>query len=142
MKKLFTITAILFTLTLSAQERGDNTIIITDFLKERIDDFETHLLMNFYQFQNIDKEIFRFMTHPKPIEGSVYAYDLQVTMVGMLIGDDLIIYGNYSFEGMGNARYSGRADYQRRQNVGRRMAFDELDKVVKGFGLPVRYEQR
>ena len=142
MKPLLTIIAAVIALTVSAQERNDNTIIIPNFPVERIDDFETHLMMNFYQFQNIDKDNLRFMTHPKPIEGSVYASNLQVTMVGMMIGDDLIIYGNYSFEGMGNERYSGRADFQRRKLVGRRMAFDEINKVVKDFGLRVIYEQR
>ena len=59
----------------------------------------------------------------------------------MLIGDDLVMYGTYSFN-TGSDSYSGRADFQRRKLVGRRMAFDELDKVAKGFGLPIRYEKR
>ena len=142
MKKLLTLLIIILSLTGHAQQRGDNTIIIPDFPKDRIEDLETHLMMNFYQFQNIDKDNLRFMTHPKPIEGSVYASNLQVTMVGMLMGDDLVIYGNYSFEGSGTQRHSGRADFHRRALVGRRMAFDEMDSVIKEFGLPVRYEQR
>jgi hypothetical protein len=142
MKTLTTLIALLFTFCLAAQDRNDNTIIIPNFPKDRIDDLESHLMMNFYQFQNIDKENIHFMTHPKPIEGSVYASNLQVTMVGMLVGGNLIVYGTYSFEGTSNQRYSGRADYVRRQLVGRRMAFDEINKVIKEFGLPVRYEQR
>ena len=141
MKTLFTLIVLLTSFVLNAQERGDNTIIIPNFPKERIDDLEMHILSNFYQFQNMDKDNIRFMTHPKPIEGSIYAYDLQLTIIGMLIGDDLVMYGTYSFN-TGSDSYSGRADFQRRKLVGRRMAFDELDKVAKGFGLPIRYEKR
>ena len=76
MKTLFTLIVLLTSFALNAQERGDNTIIIPNFPKERIDDLEMHILSNFYQFQNMDKDNIRFMTHPKPIEGSIYAYDL------------------------------------------------------------------
>ena len=142
MKQLLTIIAAVIALTVSAQERNDNTIIIPNFPVDRIDDFETHLVMSFYQFQNIDKDNVRFMTHPKPIEGSVYAQDLQVTVYGMLIGEDLVLYATYTFHGTGAQRHSGRADYHRRPLVGRRMAFDELNHTIKAFGLPIEYEQR
>jgi len=141
MKKTITIILLLTSFALTAQDRGDNTVIIPDFPTERVDDLEMHLLSSFYQLENFDKENVRFMTSPKPIEGSVYASDLQVSIIGMLIGNDLVMYATYSFEGMSNQRHSGRADYHRRSLVGRRLAFDELNKVAKEFGLPVKYEK-
>ncbi len=141
MRKLFTIIGLIITIAIFAQDRGDNTVIITNFPTERIDDLELHFVSNFYQIQNMDKDNIRFMTHPKPIDGSVYAHDLQVTIIGMLIGNDLLMYANYNFESSGN-RYSGRADFHRRKNVGRRIAFDELVRVAEEFGLPLTFDNK
>ena len=41
----------------------------------------------------------------------------------------ITLYANYRFKGsnaLGGEEYSGRADYQKRKNVGRRLAFDQL----------------
>ena len=135
MKNLLLAILILAPITLIGQSRNDNALVI----QTGMEGIESLLLKNFYEITHINEE--RFATKPKPIEGSVYAYDLTVSLHGFIADDELIVYANYSFRGgLGNQEtYSGRADYQRRRNVGRRLAFDEMDRVFKQLKKPIEY---
>ena len=135
MKTMMLVALLIMPLALFAQSRNDNALVI----QSDMEGIESLLLKNFYKIAQINEE--RFATKPKPIEGSVYAYDLTVSLHGFIVEDELIIYANYSFRGgLGNQEtYSGRADYQRRRNVGRRLAFDEMDRVFKQLKKPIEY---
>ncbi len=137
MKTLITL-LLLTSFALSAQQRDDNTIIIENF--GSFDKIETLLMMNFYEVEINET---RFSTKPKPIEGSVYAYDLNVSLHGFLVDGQLIAYANYTFRGgmMTAETYSGRARWSRRQNVGSRIAFDELQRVIKQLGYELSYRE-
>ena len=137
MKKL--ITLLLFvTVTLTAQERGDNTL----FIETDMQAVENLLLRNFYEIETLTDA--RFSTKPKPIEGSVYAYDLRVSLHGVMIDGKMMIYANYSFRGgtLTAETYSGRAEFHRRRLVGKRLAFDEMDYVFSQLGKTIIYQSR
>jgi hypothetical protein len=138
MKRLsfFALLTIIFINCVQGQKLDDNTL----FIKTDLKGIENLLLINFYEVEKIDS--IRFSTKSKPIEGSVYAYDLKVSLHGVIIGEELMIFANYSFRGgVGTQEtYSGRASYQRRQNIGKRLAFDEMVRVFEQLDKPIIYK--
>ena len=135
MKTLITL-LLLTSFALSAQQRDDNTIIIENF--GSFDKIESLLMMNFYEVEISET---RFSTKPKPIEGSVIAIDLNVTLHGFLVNNQLITYATYTFRSGAAETHSGRARWSGRRNIGSRIAFDELQRVIKQLGYELSYRE-
>jgi len=119
-------------------KNDDNTFIIANFDQTKFANIQKILIINGYTIEKYDTDLKIIQTKPKPIAGSVYAYNLKNAIVCYINKTNLIIYSNYTFEynnlngGMTNA--SGKARYHRRKNVGSRIAFDETEKNVKQIG--------
>jgi hypothetical protein len=111
-----------------AQKNGDNTALIENF--SSFDELKTAIITNFYTLENFDSS--GFSTKPKPTEGSVYAYDLKVSLHGVLIYGNLYLWSEYSFELQKN-KYSGRGEFSRRSLIGKTIAFNEMKKIADQF---------
>jgi hypothetical protein len=125
------------------QTRYDNTIVIENFDKNHFSKIESLLIHNFYEVERFDTATYRFNTKPKPIEGSIYANDLKVSLHGFILNNDLILYANYSFRSGIEATetYSGRARYTRKQNGGSTISFNEMNRVFKQFDEKLTYRE-
>lgn len=116
-------------------QKEANTFIIENFNPDNFNKIQRTLIINGYSINNFNPELQTITTAPKPIEGSVYAYDLKNSIVCYIENNRLIVYSNYSFEynnlngSMTNA--SGRCRYSPRNNVGSRIAFDETENIVQ-----------
>jgi hypothetical protein len=132
MKKLI---IILFMFNIAfAQDRGDNTLLINTSM----DGIENLLLINFYEVERIDS--LRFTTKPKAIQGSIYAYNLQVSLSGVIIDGQLMVYATNYFE-FDRKQYSSRSSFENRRLAGKRLAFDEMVKVFSQLNLPITFKK-
>lgn len=126
---------------------GDNTIIInnvtdsTAFIK-----IKKILITNGYKVTESDKEIGYLSTDFKPFEGSMIAVEPKMSVTIIIENNVITMYANYKFKGsnaLGGDSYEGRADYQKRENIGRRMAFDQLTslagKISNTFGSTITF---
>jgi len=126
---------------------NDNTIIVkgagqdsSAFLK-----IKRAVITNGYRVIESDKEIGYLTTDYKPFEGSSIAVEPTMAVTIMIEDDNVIMYANYKFKGsaaFGGGDYEGRADYQKRTSIGRRLAFDELVLLAKKIGPNIRYTLR
>ena len=141
---IFLLTVISF--SVFSQKKGDNVILIKDFTeKSDFSKVKRVLIMNgyeIYQFDTIEKY---FSTEFRPIEGSVYAYNLKVKILGYLQDNDLVLTANYTSQysdlsgGMTDA--SGRASYENRKLIAKRLAFDELQRISLKIGSEITYSK-
>jgi len=140
MKNITVLLIIMFiTFNLFGQPQvGDNTIIV----KKDVDiNFLMKILVkNGYGISEVDKDNGILTTKDKPLEGSVYASDLTVSIT--LITDSATVYmfGNYKFSSL-QYNYNGRATYEKRKLIGTRLAFDELELLAKEIGTEIQYKK-
>lgn len=120
---------------------GDNTIIVKKLID--FNSLKRILINNGYSIIKTDNEIGYVLTDYKPFEGSMIAVEPIMNITIMIDGNTIKMYSNYKFNGaqaLGGTEYSGRADYQKRKNVGRRLAFDELEKFAQKLGNDIEYK--
>lgn len=142
MKTLLSISLLILIFAVSkGQNTGDNAIII----KSRINmlDLKKILITEGYEFYQIDTVDGFFSTLPHPIEGSVYAYNLNIKILGVKQSSGLKLTANYTSQysnGMGGmADASGRASFEKRKNVSKRLSFDELNRIALKISSDIIY---
>lgn len=129
-----------------AQIDGDNIIVINDFKeKAKFSEIKRVFIINGYELHQFDTLGGYFSTEYRPIEGSVYAYNLKVKILGFVDGNDLILTGNYTSQysdgtgGMADA--SGQATFGKRKLIAKRLAFDEVRKMALKINDKLSYKQ-
>ena len=128
-------TLILFFICINifSQNKGDNIITIKDFKnKSDLPAVKRTLIINGYELHDFSTTEEFFSTEFHPIEGSVYSYNLHIKIIGFIQENDLVLTANYTSQysspsGMTDA--SGRASFERRKNISKRLAFDELKRL-------------
>jgi len=129
-----------------SQRNGDNIIKIENFkVNKDLTSIKKILIINGYELYEFDTIVGNFSTQPHPIEGSVYAYNLNVKIIGYIQNNDLILMANYSSQypsgvgGMEDA--SGRAMYHTRKLIAKRLAFDELQRIALKIDPDLMYSK-
>ncbi len=138
MKKLFAIILVLMTVTVYAQERGDNTIVVTtDYeYSEAFRRAGQALAANGMTIDHADRDIGTISSRPKNI-ATTSNPDRTVRAV-VIINDGIIaIQGIVENHGIAEPQltYGGRLSALRH-------AWDELHKVAEDIGGEISYEQR
>jgi len=145
MKKLLVLIMItVLTWNCFSQSIGDNTIIVKN-LNTDISGFNSIkkvLINSGYSIIKTDEEIGYILTDYKPFEGSTIAIEPLANITIMFDNNSIKLYSNYKFKGSQafGGEYSGRADFQKRKNVGRRLAFDEMVKLSQKLGTNIEYK--
>jgi hypothetical protein len=146
MSKFISLTLILISFTAFSQEKGDNVITIRNFTESlNFSKVKRTLIMNGYEINQMDTIDNYFSTEFHPIEGSVYAYNLKVKILGFVKDNDLILTTNYTSQysnlsgGMTDA--SGRASYEKRKLIAKRLAFDELQRISLKLNTELTYSK-
>ncbi len=129
-----------------SQKKGDNVITIKNFIsKADFSKVERVLIISGYEINQMDTIENYFSTEFHPIEGSVYAYNLKVKILGYIKGDHLVLTANYTSQysnlsgGMTDA--SGRASYHKRKLIAKRLAFDELQRISLKINTDLTYSK-
>ena len=152
MKNLILILLIsLFNICLYSQESqvpqiNDNTIIVKNCVDSTtFNSTKIILISKGYRIKETDESIGYITTEFKSIQGSTIAIEPEVALSILIKGKDIVLFADYKFKGsaaFGGESYSGRADYQKRPNVGRRLAFDELHSVAKSIGNEIYFTKQ
>lgn len=132
-KYLVTLILFFFCVVTFSQNKGDNIITVKDFKnKSDLSTVKRTLILNGYELHNFNTTEQYFSTEFHPIEGSVYSYNLHIKIIGFIQENDLVLTANYTSQysspgGMTDA--SGRASFEKRKNISKRLAFDELKRI-------------
>jgi len=147
MKKYAIIIVFLFcTIVTYSQNKKDNVITIPNFnMHQDFPKFKLNLLLNGYEFNSIDTALGYFSTEFHPIEGSVYAYNLKVKIIGIVQEGSFVLKAFYTSQysdlNGGKSDASGRASYETRKNISKRLAFDELIRICNLFCSELQYSR-
>ena len=146
LKKYTVILILIFcSVTIYGQSKGDNAITIKDFKKKT--DFSSVkriLITNGYELKTFNTGEEFFSTEFHPIEGSVYAYNLKIKIIGFVQDNDLVLTANYTSQyagAVGMTDASGRASFEKRKNISKRLAFDELKRISLKINPELLYSQ-
>ena len=138
MKKLFAIILVLMTVTVCAQERGDNTIVVTtDYeYSEAYRRAGQALASNGMTIDHADKDIGTISSRPKYI--ATTSNPDRTVRVSVIVDEGIIsIQGIVENHGIADPQltYGGRLSALR-------SAWEELHKVAEHIGGEISYEQR
>jgi len=121
----------------------DNTVIVkTEVDSITFNRLKVTLISNGYRIKEQDKSIGYIQTDYKSIEGSSVAIEPEIAISLLIRNYDISMYADYRFKGsaaFGGGDYSGRASYQQRKNIGKRLAFDELCRIASLIGNEIKY---
>jgi hypothetical protein len=129
-----------------SQKKGDNVIMIKNFTeKSDLAIVKRILIMSGYEISQIDTTENYFSTELYPIEGSVYATNLKVKILGFVNDNNLVLTANYTSQysnlSGGSSDASGRASYENRKLIAKRLAFDELQRISLKINSDITYSK-
>ena len=146
MRKLLILILLLTSFFAFSQKKGDNVITIKNFVENsNFSQIKRILITNGYEINQMDTIDNYFSTEFHPVEGSIYAYNLNVKILGFIKDKDLVLTANYKSQysnlsgGMTDA--SGRASYEKRKLIAKRLAFDELQRISLKINKELTYSK-